>query len=1091
MGDTEVELISPECDDPLLRNNSPDLLSDAEDAALLRDRSSDLRRAKSVSSVRSLRDMFEHISKPEVTNGGEDTMLPLNKLADSDQELERCESFSDIPNKPAPLERAKTESSIPTLQLKQEVLTPKSKAKKSGIARKIDKRREQQQKHDTPRYRSSSGDSQKTPTNENKRDKPEAPTENKKKSKFKFFKKKTQQTLGRTTSLVLENIEKTNEKIKVSRSISTNPDPMFSIPQPDYVSEAENPPKSFRRDDFSRKTAPAKIKNSSQSDCELENLVDSSLCRSKVVQNLSREAVVLKTNSPEARNLLRNSLRGSKRSNLTNIMTSPIVKQNLAYKDDSPTTSKVQVSAISSPKATLNINETAVVKKNICSPKPKRAQRVLVDNVETNESSKPGSVVKAEFGIVKQAICSPKLQRPRKVIVGRDRTLSNSSQDLESSSSESEPPERPEPPKEDLDKLFDDLGINNHYSDLLPQDALERELDKLDELLALSISCAPSQISKAIGTSRGGARKSSIPKLELNNLCNNNKLKNILSSHDQNETNHQTISDLKSLKKPYTPASDARESTASLISNSSSSTFTHSVVGLSNGYDSPGQIRRSTSSASSLTVPDFDTNLGFEKKMPFLLKYNDSDSDDKPGDFSVVNLNVSTETEESSTLSAKPGKKFMYARQSPVEPRIAAERTPSPESNYHTPNSSITNPPNSSLNSTNISEKYYTPDSQTPPPKPPRKLSMEDRQKRINTVLEKTTTPSDHASISHILEKYRKPTSADTNPAENTDSSCKRDTLRKDLKSKNKTTSVDTLERKRAPLHNRAKVISHLSASFDKTIDKLVSKYSKTNDSGKRTSLGKSEKSSLSTRYSDKSEGNTTTPTRSSTASKSTPFFDRFDSNRASTRSDINPIDASLLRHDRNSSFKDQNSSSDWRTNSERVGRTSPPRNAPKSEDTAKIEVINSGKRLLSEQSSSEDGPLNLEKFTYTGYMKKIASPRNPVRSFETRGFTPVRQNSTPLPRNNRNTEERTPLSTKHQSEDNKVVTRATSLYNKSSVNKKHEGMSCISFFLSLFLFLSILGSPYSATAHYSATAQYSTTVHYFATVHYSATAHY
>ncbi|XP_063689253.1 uncharacterized protein LOC134822278 isoform X3 [Bolinopsis microptera] len=841
----ELELISSSTD-PLSSTTEPQPHSDSEEPVVPRDHSHELRRAKSAASVRNLRDMFESIS----TGTSQSDLVPVNK----EEEEEEEKTKEKLPNGHLTL-ASKSKSFSGALPIRRDdqiednrngVLSPticskpkNGKKKKSGIAKKIERR--------MGSVRSSKANSNKTesdvligPGVDQSLLSDSFVINHKKKSRFKLFKKKkmsgsnppsplltsaSESNLDETASLIITNKP---EPLTEAESLSLRQpvpgkDPLYTIANPEYKAESDSlsdttSTSSFVRNSLTRRTCPPNMHKSMMDSTAEDLVVDSNSCRrvpSKVIQNLSREAVVLQTNSPEARSLLRNSFRNSKRGSIAGS-----IKQSLDFEEDdvsmpgTPKSSKVQISRASSQQALVNpsadvpVSEAHVISKAFYSPKPKRAQKVKLDSVEMMDV--PGTnLVASEATVVHRTSCSPLPQRSKKVRLSMCRR-SPLNMSLEFSSDDEEtPPRRPELPR-NLDLILSAKpkpSLENGYKkDVIETDSVPilplQKVSSASSVSAPSISCViPSQSDDlntdnlALSLKSDGSEGNSKSQLLSNSLTISES--SYSSSADVFETKagsnyYRTFMYAKRI------AVDPQQKRASLGQSFDSSE-----------YHTPGTHRSTLTSPSEET---FHTPNGSFENHRRVSAPSMSVPAKRPSD-TVDNCSSKRSSIELEDIADKVSENIeeMFKATARLS---SVPRTSEDEPSLQTPTKSVP------------VEKLTT------------RKSEPVLSNKANRVLNENMSPKDHSSINKILEKYRRiPTSPTSETTKSRTVQSMRDKPKRSISERQAKLSANAERRSSSSAnpHQRVKVIHQLSNSFDKTIDRLVNKYYPKRDSSRNS----------------------------------------------------------------------------------------------------------------------------------------------------------------------------------------------------------------------------------------------------------------
>ena len=758
LDDLEPDYITSTPDLPLAAHSD----NENEDPNLATLTSNELRRAKSAVSVRSLKDMFESISsgtsQGDLRAKGVDQM---EEVEEGEVVVPRSKSFSGVLPAKRPGQSLENGSATP-------VMPAKNKKKKSGVAKKIEK------KHGSERNLAKRAADRKGEVicGPGANDDPLLTVQlpdslsinNKKKSKFKLFKKKktpskpssptlnsasesSNPTLNDTQSLIFSN---KSDTMTSSATISSKTDPLFTIANPGFKSETSVEPdydmtmdttNSFVRNSLNRRTAPPKM-NRSVAEDELE-LVDSSACRrDSHVVDTSREALVLQTNSPQARTLLRNSMRGSRRS---------LGRESLDFR----VPSTIQIARTASQHALLNPPQATepghVISKAVYSPKPKRAQKVKVDNVAMEDNSPSKAQLLTESVVIHRESCSPLPQRSKKVRLSQTRrSPARSTKSFSSDSDCDFLPERP-----DILKLSDESP---------------------EPLLPSTLSLLASDSKDSLDSSRVR------PKSLLSNsdshyssceLLNTERYRTFLYSK------HSPVDP--TLRRPSLPAVPSPDQP-------------------SPDQPSPHPSEYTTPASHNSTVRQSDQ----------FYSPNQSFSDPKRWSTSSVPVKRPSEAaiQEAAIKEAKR----------PAQPAILVAKRSS--------DLGLTDPLLSALRRTSPPRAARSTEGLAVTGKCPRDTGGPERiepsaEHRLNRVLEETMGSSDHSSINHILAKYRKPpsTSSDTNSPKPSQSSTNEGNRNLTPKEPLK------LERKTSNPQQRVKMITQLSNSFDKRLERLMGKY--------------------------------------------------------------------------------------------------------------------------------------------------------------------------------------------------------------------------------------------------------------------------
>ena len=994
----ETELISSSTD-PL--SSTPDLLqhSDSEERPP-RDHSHELRRAKSSASVKNLREMFESIS----TGTSTPDLAPLNK-AGSDEE----ESNTKLPN--GHLKQAAKSKSFsgalplklrddPVEENKNEVMSPticskpkKGKKKKSGIAKKIERK--------MGSVKASKGNSNKIdsdavligPGVDQSLVSDSLVVNQKKKSRFKLFKKKksgsyspnssspvltsaSESNLDDTASLIISNKSdpNTDSESLASAKPGTKKDPLYTISNPEYKAESQSPEdslsdatstSSFVRNSLARRTAPPGMHNSLKVSTS-DDLVDSNSCRrvpSKIIQNLSREAVVLQTNSPEARSLLRNSFRNSKRG-----QNAGSVKQNLNFSEDSvslpgtPKSSRVQISRASSQQALVNpssdvsVSEAHLISKAYYSPKPKRAQKVRLDNVEMKETPATPQLA-AEGTVVHRKSCSPLPQRSKKVRLSMTRK-SPLNMSLEFSSDEEEvPPKRPELP-ENLDIL---LGTKPKEPKSSSENGPIKDVIEADSAPVPPVRKIPSRTSTP-------STSPSMP------------------NHSDALSPDTLASSLKS---------DGSES------NSKSQLLSSSLV---------------TSESSSAEV--FETQLGssyyrnfmYAKRIPtdpLEQKRVSVGQSSETSEYHTPGTHTSGLTSPSEETFHTPDQSFEGDRRASAPAvSIPAKRSSETVENGSSKRTSIGLEEIADKVFENIEETFKAASKSSPshdgesfktPIKSTEKAISRKSEpllsNRANRVLNENMSPKDHSSINKILEKYRRiPTNHSSDTSKNKSVDSIRDKPKRSISERQAKLTANAARRSSASNpQQRVKVIHQLSNSFDKTIDRLVNKYYPKKDLSRNSSETSKETNSTA-RVSPSKETPSKDRKLSGTSTKEFQRTTSSDSPRRSSNYD------SVKRHpstpSRYYSYKSKSSSSEEKAGDSNLSGTAPGCNKTSQNAPAGTEKT---ENCVSEERMREAAPKTPTRSAASSRLTRETSITSPAKENCKNHNTPIK--GTPKPR--------------------------------------------------------------------------------------------
>ena len=780
----------------------------------------------------------------------------------------------------------------------------------------------------------------------------------KKKSRLNFFNRnKKPAVYERTTSLTFTN--------------ATSPLP--DLPKPQFIEQEFIEPEfiesefiesddldggmQFMRNSFERATAPPNM--SAEMSDAMDEVIDSSLCRrpSTAAVNLSREAVVIKSDSPQARSLLRNSIRNSKRYGAPG-KESPLVNENPVFVDtvtkdssptcvtkDSPPTSSFKEITPQSPIIGERISlmtatpekvlkksiqkETAedhsFISKTICSPKMKRAERVNIKD-EPNKRKSTGSLTALETKKLISSLTTLEIPEKSPVKIQTDNSdivQTIYSPKLKRAEMVNAVPMRQKKSSSDRDKKVQrrhSMDLPKHRERVITVDSNKLEVDE-------------NVITKSLLS----------PKL-------NRPERIIMKAPAEDKENSQPNS----------------TSTASLSSASTSSTGTFTTSDVNDTFLSPGQLRKplkwTTPQSSSQTNSSSISDVFYtpETATPFLLKYTDKDKTDIlsiSSSLASVSINLS-DTEDSasdsnrlltssSSVEIVQRKPFMYAKSSPNELKPSIKSVPKQVkqeldeidktlSKLESP----VKPPRTSLKRTTTT--FGTPTTKVTPAagavatmakysraasvNSPKSTTSPRSSPQTQKVLSRNSTAAEEASINHILQKYRKPQSKEAEapplPTRNSsykpntrsdnekpDTRCTRDIARS-VSNKHPVAGEKSQETPKTPgrptPRNRIKMISQLSASFDKSIDRLVHKYHRKGKTSPDPVAAKLD-FKKDEDYESLKDSNIPSETTSDTSSISDNRSLRRGSTRDSTRSKTSiPIDPSLLQYDRNSSFKEK-----------------------------------------------------------------------------------------------------------------------------------------------------------------------------------------
>ena len=683
--------------------------------------------------------------------------------------------------------------------------TPKSNKRKSGVAKKIERRQESEKKLQLDRKEAERKEVEvndlqikySQPSNQKKmngdaltRDSTASYLHSdsvvinaKKKSRFKLFKKKkksldrphspilsntSDSNLDDTMSIIISNksdttgstiLESTKEEsTKIKSKFDEISDPLFAIANPEFVEKSPEKLETaeFVRNSLTRRTAPPKLNES-------EEIVESSSCRR--VTATHRQAVVLKTDSPEARSLLRSSLRGSKRS-----QTAALVKQNLNFRSEdnlsnSPKPSKVQIGKAFSQQALVTplFNEAHVISKTVYSPKPKRAQKVKLENVETlNESM---SVNVSEERVMQKKKCSPMPQRSKKLRLAQKGVNPL----LMSSSSESDtPPARPELPK-NIDLLLSKGNVDKNDSNAL-RSFNNRQSLRNNQSISSSDDMKTEESSSA-------AENNFMVVIE-NNTSSNNGLANGIKEGDKYKVN--MLSD----------SMNHASKDAKSVQSSNYRTFMYAkkdqerLSGVSSVYRTPDSDRNDQSF--------FTPNTTFTPNSSF------------------------TESKHSVRIPAK-------RRSDSAEGAAKRYSSDIDENLIHKSVPGIDKPTNDITSSVSLDKKTLKP---------------EISEANCNKVVDESATA---ATISNIIARYRKTpeTKATTfDSSKDSDKECKkgsespREKAKRSISQRSTTSSGGDRSKKHASSQNKARVMSNISSSFDKIVNKYYPKKVVDKDTG-------------------------------------------------------------------------------------------------------------------------------------------------------------------------------------------------------------------------------------------------------------------
>ena len=814
--------------------------------------------------------MFESIS----TGTSQPDLTPANKQEEEEEKKEvklpnghlkyavKSKSFSGaLPIKKDDQDQIKdydNEIVSPTIPAKPK----KGKKKKSGIAKKIERKMGSVRASKSSLSKIDSDSVLVGPGVDQSLANDSFASNQRKKSRFKIFKKKkpgsgstspspvltsaSESNLDETASLVITNKSDSlpNPKNSVFKKPESKKDPLYTIANPEYKAESQDDSlsdatssSSFIRNSLARRTAPPKM-HTSLMESSPEDLVDSNACRrvpSKVIQNLSREAVVLQTNSPEARSLLRNSFRNSKRG-----MNAGSIKQNLNLNEDSvslpgtPKSSRVQITRASSQQALINpssdgaASEAHLISKAYYSPKPKRAQKVKLDNVEVVDTSATTQLA-AEGTVVHRKSCSPLPQRSKKVRLSMSRK-SPLNMSLEFSSEEEEtPPKRPELPK-NLDLI---LGIKPKHpvQDQAMKDTMETD---------------------------------SAPTLPVRRISSDSPLSAPLSSPVvPSQPEDQTDKLASSLK------SDGSES------NSKSQLLSNSLTISESSVSSSAEVFETKSGSN------YYRNFMYAKRVPtdpLDQKRLSLGQVSETSEYHTPGTHRSTLTSPSEEIFHTPNQSFDQIRPAATT-AVPAKRSSEPVENGTSKRSSVgleeiadqvlenieqTLKMTSSKISSRTSDVQKTPSKSAQAEKPVGRRSEPVLSNRANRVLNENMSPKDHSSINKILEKYRRiPSSPSPDISKSRPVESIRDKPKRSISERQARLTANAAKRSATSNpQQRVKMIHQLSNSFDKTIDRLVNKYYPKKD-GSRTSTPANDSSKGSNNSSrDSTNRNRDTPTK-------------------------------------------------------------------------------------------------------------------------------------------------------------------------------------------------------------------------------------
>ena len=749
--------------------------------------------------------MFEGISTGNLAD------TPPSSVPNSPSSARRNMS-PETPTNPMPFTKSKSFSGhLPSAKQEQAEVsasrTPKSNKRKSGVAKKIERRQESEKKQ-LDKKESEKKDlelkelqpSKQKKMNGEVRDPAQSYLHSdsvvinaKKKSRFKLFKKK-KKPLDRPHSPIFSNTSDSNMDDTMSVIISNKSDttgstilestgcespilgagkessnkveksdPLYSIANPEFRAESPENHGEFVRNSLTRRTAPPKMNES-------EEIVESSSCRRTTATH--RQAVVLQTDSPEARSLLRSSLRGSKRS-----QTAALVKQHLNFRSEdnitttpgTPKSSRIQIAKSSSQQAlvTPHVSEAHVISKTVYSPKPKRAQKVKLESIDLLRDYQSKTV--SEARVVQKKKCSPMPQRSKKL-----RLTQKGVNPLRiSSSSESDtPPARPELP-DNLDLL---LYNGRKEAPVLKDDNKSMESSslvslngdvKMDDILLVekkTVDDSDEYISSEIVT---------------------NGIEKEVTRHLTNEINTADDSLVTPTDTSYRSASKEITTTPS----SANRTFM---------YAKKDQERLSGTSSVYRTPDSNKSDLSFFT----------------PNSSFTLNSSL-TESKHTVRIPAK-------------RPSDSAEGAAKRYSGDIDENAIL----NSTLDKSTI---------EIHPPVSPDRKSVKSKTPSVSeTKTHKSANESNTSSaINNILARYRKTAETRENNKEvarENDKDLKGNCSPREKRSiSQRSISGSDKTKKQASSQNRVKMMNNISNSFDKKIDKLVSKYYPKKDTDKET----------------------------------------------------------------------------------------------------------------------------------------------------------------------------------------------------------------------------------------------------------------
>eukprot|EP00116_Pleurobrachia_bachei_P001664 sb/3461926/ len=739
-------------------------------------------------------------------------------------------------------------------------------------------------------------------------------------------------------------------------SCYTTPEPSSSLARRDSDTPI-TPGESFIRGCLIRRTAPATLLRSPE----------------RAITPTPREAVLLQTKSPQSRTLLRNSLRRGG-------------------------TSRVAA-------------ETGVVGRTVCSPKLRRAQRVTVDVVSVGEECVRGrttEVMPSRVDRVHQKLYSPPPQRSTRVRVPtsqstppekyvtpletppRDTPSETPCISSESSSRESTPPDRPEPPAEEALLEHPVLVLTGRETEHPTISSVREEV--YPTLSTCSLASGGSTISIS-STISGLAQDQERGAGDQNNSDLQREGSVTTRSGGITQPRFRKGSNSSTSSLPHNERSDQilrRSKTPSSSSTDSRITCQGSDV-TRKAFSYANRAAETTPTKATETAPKTDTTPKRTNIKPPLSRLSwtppSQKSATKDDDIPTPKTTYSRSSprartyavsnrlkSESPTTTQLPPRKPARSHTTDTPPRNKNQEQNSPiRRQSYIPISRQVSAP-----TTNTTERKESVKRQQSAGSPATTVTMAtnsvttgdaSRQDRIA----KFTRPED-PDVDKILAKYRKPSSSGSK--ENRGWSSERGPAApRDISTPGGAAGSKSKDQGGQPSSKRrTRVMAQISSSLDRTIDRLVHKY-------KRPTTSSSETSSAATPGpAAVKQGPATTKQRAATTGPAAT------KERAATTGPVKqrtcsglPIDPSMLRYDRNSSLRGSTTTRGSDTTTHSSLRDHKPRDpAPVTRDHDTANTVEKNKRKSDEIAYVEaykEGGKELKQWgrtEYNSYLKSL-----------------------------------------------------------------------------------------------------------------------